>query len=169
MQGSPLKRPLADSALVVLLLLLGVSALIPGAMLMLAPDGHLIQMPMSNLQQAPFRDYFIPGLLLFLFVGVFPVAVAYGLWRTPGWQWPDLINPFKQQHWSWAGSLAAGVILIVWITVQVFLIKSIDFLHYLYWGWGAVLIVLTLIPGVRRFHQLDGRHAPRLEGRQGRN
>ena len=147
------KRPLADSVLIALLLLLGVSALIPGAMFILAPDGHLIQMPMSNLNESPFKDYFIPGLLLFCFVGVFPMLVAYGLWRMPAWNWPNLFNPFKSWHWSWAGSLAAGVILLIWITAQVFLIKSVAFLHYLYWGWGIVVVLLTLTSSVRRFHQ----------------
>jgi hypothetical protein len=151
------KRPFADWVLIVLLLLLGVSALIPGAFFMLAPDGRLLKMPMSNLAETPFSDYFVPGLLLFAFVGIFPVVAAYGLWRMPGWRWPNLINPFKQQHWSWAASLAAGVILIIWITVQVFLIRAVDFLHYLYWGWAVLLILFALLPSVRRFHQRDGR------------
>jgi hypothetical protein len=160
MQDSSMKRPITDRVLIALLLLLGLSALIPGAMFMLAPDGHLIQMPMSNLRESPFLDYFIPGLLLFSFVGIFPLAVAYGLWRMPAWRWPNLINPFKHQHWSWAGSLAAGVILIIWITAQVLLIRAVAFLHYLYWGWGAVLILLTMLPDVRRFHQHGGAHVP---------
>jgi len=151
------KRPLADWILITLLVLLGVSALIPGASFMIAPDGSLIQMPMSNLQDSPFTDYFIPGLLLFCFVGVFPVLVAYGLWRMPAWDWPNLINPFKGQHWSWAGSLAAGLILIIWITVQVLLIKAVDWLHYLYWGWGLVVVLLTLTPSVRQFHEREAR------------
>ncbi len=130
--------------------LLGISALIPGALFLLAPDGHLLQMPLSNLKDSPFTNYLIPGLLLFVFVGIFPLGVAYGLWRQPAWQWPDAINPFKGAHWSWAGSLAAGVILIVWITVQVLLIRAAVFLHYLYWGWGIVLLGLTVSPGVRR-------------------
>jgi hypothetical protein len=157
MHRTPGSRPAADWILIVLLLLLGVSALIPGAMLMLAPDGHLIQMPMSNLEESPFQDYFIPGLLLFLFVGIFPVAAAYGLWRMPAWRWPDFINPFDHLHWSWAGSLAAGVILIIWITTQVFLIQSVAFLHYLYWGWGVLVVLLTLSSSVRRFHQRAAR------------
>jgi len=96
-------------------------------------------------------------LLLFCFVGVFPVLVAYGLWRMPAWEWPNLINPFRAQHWSWAGSLAAGVILIIWITAQVFLIKSVAFLHYLYWGWGIVVVLLTLTSSVRQFHEREAR------------
>ena len=75
----------------------------------------------------------------------------------PAWTWLNLVNPFNNQHWSWAGSLSAGVILIIWITVQVLLIKSVAFLHYLYWGWGTLLILLTLLPGVRRFHQRGAR------------
>ena len=160
MPESSVKRPFADRVLIALHCVLGLSALIPGAMFMLVPDGHLIQMPMSNLEESPFKDYFIPGLLLFCFVGVFPVLVAYGLWRMPAWSWPNIINPFKHQHWSWAASLAAGAILIIWITVQVYLIKSVAFLHYLYWGWGAALILVTLLPGVRRFHQTGGGRGP---------
>ena len=156
MQKKAGARPLADRVLIVLQVLLGVAAMIPGALFMLAPDGRLLQMPMSNLKETPFSNYFIPGLLLFCFIGIFPVGAAYGLWRMPAWRWPNILNPFKQQHWSWAGSLAAGVILIVWITLQVFLIQAVAFLHYLYWGWGLLLVVLTLLPSVKRYHQRGG-------------
>jgi len=72
------------------------------------------------------------------------------------WRWPDILNPFKQQHWSWTGSLAAGVILVIWITAQVFLIRAVAFLHYLYWGWGLLPVSLTLLPSVKRYHQRGG-------------
>ncbi len=152
MQPTRSSRPLADWLLIAFQLFLGFSALVPGLSFMLAPDGHLIQMPMSNLEESPFRDYFIPGLLLALFLGVFPLAVAYGLWRKPGWRWPDAINPFKGLHWSWAASLAAGVIVLIWITAQVLLIKSVAFLHYFYWSWGILLVVFTLLPVVQRYY-----------------
>lgn len=45
--------------------------------------------------------------------------VAYCLWRKPAWSWPDALNPAKKFHWSWAASLAAGIILLIWISVQV--------------------------------------------------
>ncbi len=152
MKSNAAVRPLTDWLLIAFQVCLGLNAVGAGAAFMLAPDGHLIQMPLSNLEQSPFTNYFIPGLLLFTFVGVFPLAVAYGLWKRPDWHWPEVINPFKSTHWSWAGSLAAGVILIIWITVQVLLIQQIAWLHYFCWGWGILLVVFTLLPAVQRYY-----------------
>ena len=144
-------RPFAVGLLIWLQVLLALGALAGGGTFILAPDGHVIQMPLSNLKDSPFKDFLIPGILLFTFVGLFPLAVAYSLWKTPSWRWPDAINPFRDTHWSWAGSLAAGAIIILWITVQVLLIRAVAFLHVLYWAWGVALLVLTLLPSVRRY------------------
>jgi hypothetical protein len=137
--------------LMILQILLGVGALAGGGSFILAPDGHIIQMPLSNLEYTPFSDFLIPGILLFTFVGLYPLVVAYGLWKLPSWHWPEALNPFKQYHWSWAGSLAAGVIVIIWIVVQVAMIRAVAFLHILYLVWGGVLILLTLVSSVRRY------------------
>jgi hypothetical protein len=83
-------------------------------------------------------------------LGIYPVAVAYCLWQQPAWRLPEALNPIKHLHWSWAASLAAGIILLIWISTQVLLIQSIAFLHILYFVWGWVLILLTLNPTVRQ-------------------
>ena len=88
-------------------------------------------------------------LILLSLLGVYPLLVAYCLWRQPAWGWPDAINPAKKYHWSWAASLAAGAIALIWITVQVFMLRSVAFLHVLYFLWGWALIGLTLTPAVR--------------------
>ena len=139
--------------MIVLLLFLAVSALIPGGLYILAPDGHLLQMPLSNLENAPFSDFLVPGIILFIFIGVYPTLVAYSLLRLPDWRWPDALNPFKQYHWSWAGSLAAGTALIVWIMVQIQWVK-LGFLHITYLVYGILLVVITLLPGVRKYCDL---------------
>jgi len=136
--------------LIVLQFLLGLGALAGGGSFILAPDGHLLQMPISVLKNTPFPNFLIPGLLLFTFVGIFPIAVAYSLWKQPAWHWPDLLNPFKQFHWSWAASLAAGVAVAIWIIVQIQWIP-VGFLHILYLVWGVVLALLTLHPAVRQY------------------
>jgi hypothetical protein len=147
-------RPVAVTALIVLLSLLGIGAAVSAAMLIVAPDGHLIQLPQSLLANAPFTDFLVPGILLFVFIGVYPLIVAYSIWRQPSWNSPNTINPFRSFHWSWAASLAAGVALLVWITVQIQWVP-IGFLHVLYLFWAAAILVIALLPASRRhFKQL---------------
>ena len=147
-------RPIMVRFLIVLHLLLALGALFGGGAFLLAPDGHLIQMPVSHLEKSPFPDFLIPGAFLFTFLGVYPLAVAYSLWIQPAWRWPNSINPFKQFHWSWAGSLAAGVIVIIWITVEVVWVPF-GFVHMLYFAWGVMLLMLTLLPSVRRYCKIN--------------
>ncbi|MGA2821264.1 MAG: hypothetical protein ABSF61_11475 [Anaerolineales bacterium] len=143
-------RPFVLSVLILLQFLLGLGALAGGGVLILGPDGHLIQMPLSMLQGTPFRDFLVPGILLFVFVGIYPISVGYSLLALPDWRWPDRINPIPRAHWSWAGSLAAGVVVMVWIAAEVLLIRAVALLHVIYFAWGIALILLTLAPGVRR-------------------
>jgi hypothetical protein len=155
MKKSALTRPGLCRILFLLQILLGVGAVGGGAILVAAPDGHLIRMPLRMLKYSPFPNFLIPGMILGIFLGIYPLAVAYSLWKRPAWHWPDMINPFKRTHWSWAGSLAAGVIVVIWIVVEVIMLRSVGFLHVLYFVWGMALIFLTLTPGVRRHYRLD--------------
>ena len=147
-KGSP--RPVAVYVLIFLHVFLGLNGLWGGASFILAPNGSLLQVPLSYLERSPFSNFLIPGLLLFLFLGVFPLAVAYSLWKLPAWRWPDLINPFKRMHWSWAASLAVGVAAAVWIGVQVQWIPA-SFLQTFIFTWGILILLDTLLPPVRRY------------------
>lgn len=138
--------------LILMQFLLGIGAVASGALLVAAPDGHLLQMPLSMLQHSPFPNYFIPGSILCIFLGIYPLMAAYSLWKRPAWRWPEVLNPIHGIHWSWAGSLAAGAILLVWIIVEVILLRSVAFLHILYFVWGVALVVLTLAPPVRQYY-----------------
>lgn len=145
--------PFSVWLLITLHVLLSVGALGGGGALVLAPDGSLLGMPLYIIETSPFADFLIPGLILFAVLGVYPLVVAYGLWKRPAWRWPDAFNPFKQYHWPWAASLSVGVILLIWITVQV-QYTGVDFLHVLYWAWGIVIMVVTLLPGLRRYFSI---------------
>jgi len=101
MQYDARSRPFIVWLLILLQVLLGLGALGGGGAFMLAPDGHLIQMPISNLKDTSFPDFLIPGVLLFTLVGIYLIAVAYSLWSRPAWRWPDGLNPFKTTHLRW--------------------------------------------------------------------
>ena len=149
-QSSAKPLPFVVRLLIALQILLGLGALLGGGAFILAPDGHLIQMPISHLKNSPFPNFSIPGFLLFTFVGIYPLLVAYSLGKLPSWRWPDRINPFKGYHWSWAASLAAGTIVIIWIVVEILWIPF-GFVHILYLVWGLLLLVITLLPTVRNY------------------
>jgi hypothetical protein len=150
MKDDPTHRSLIIWVLTSLQFLLGLGAPMSGLILILAPDGHVMQMPLDMLKTTSFSAFLFLGILLFIFVGMYPLAVAYSLFARPSWSWPDSVNPFKNMYWAWAASLAVGVIVIIWICVQMILFDTVQFLHVLYLGWGVAIILLTLYPSVRR-------------------
>jgi hypothetical protein len=126
--------------------------LISGAMLFAAPDGHLMQWSTNDLAGTSFSNYLIPGIILFICVGVFPVFAGYGLLKRPAWNWPNSINPLKKMHWAWTASWAAGVIMLIWISVETLLLGYISFLQTFIAVYGIVIILLDLLPNTRRFY-----------------
>jgi hypothetical protein len=152
MKKSNTASPFVAQILIFLLVFIGVGALISGPMLFLAPDGHLMKLSVDMLQGTPFTNFLIPGLVLFLFVGIFPILVSYGLLRQPSWQWAEAINVCKKYHWSWTAAWAAGVIMLIWIIVETSLLGYVSFLQPVITVWGVAIITLTLLPNVRRYY-----------------
>src|ERR1700726_2916116 len=89
---------------VVLEIFLGIGALFGGFQFILAPDGHLLGVPLSMLAGTPFHSFLVPGLLLFTFVGVAPIMAAAITARRRA------IGPLA--------AVAVGVTLMSWITVE---------------------------------------------------
>ncbi len=145
-------RPVAAWVLIVLLLFIGVGAVISGAMLFLAPDGHLMQWSTNDLAGTPFPNYLIPGIILFSLIGIFPLLAGYSLIKRPGWRWPDALNPVKKKHWAWTASWAAGIIMLIWISVETIMLGYISFLQPVIAVYGILIILLTLLPNVSRFY-----------------
>jgi hypothetical protein len=150
----PQKRPFTAWVLILLVFILGIMAVISGAMLFLAPDGRLMMWTTEQLEGTPFPDYLIPGIVLFIFNGVFPLIVGAGLVKTR-WKGLEPLNPFKHHHWAWTGSLAAGIILLIWISTETLMLGYTSFLQPLMAAWGVLLIFLVLLPGTRRYYRLN--------------
>jgi len=118
---------------------LGVTSIMGGIPLMMDPSGQLIHMPLSLLEHSPFRTFLIPGFLLFATNGLLSICVFMtALRRSKGYA-----NLVVFQGWVIAG----------WITVQVFMLQTVVWLHFVYWGVGLVLIVCGLV--LRRSERPD--------------
>jgi hypothetical protein len=114
---------------IILETLLGIGALFGGAQFILAPDGHLLGLPLKMLAGTPFHSFLVPGLLLFTFVGVAPIAAAVITSRRPA------IGPLA--------ALAVGVTLMGWITVEMVVFAGLTSLL-----WAFYMVLGTVIAAV---------------------
>lgn len=122
--------------LLILMLFQGASGLYGGGALVLDPSGTFLQMPPGLLDGSPFDTYLIPGIILLLILGIFPLIVFYGVW--------------KRRAWSWAGAFLVSIALIIWIVVEIAMIgyHSEPPLQLIYGVVGVALLILTLMPSI---------------------
>ena len=108
----------------VLELLLSIGALAGGLVLILAPRGEIMPLPLSALAGSPFDTYFGPGLILFTVLGLGPL-IAVGL----TWQRHPLAP---------MAALAVGAALLIWVAVEIAIIgySSEPPLQAIYLTWG---------------------------------
>lgn len=138
-----------SNLLIVLQLLLGIGAVFGGAALIIDPSGELVGMPLLLLENSFFNNYLIPGLLLFTALGVIPITIASGLLIRWNWKLAEKLNVFRDKHWSWTFSLYSGFQLIIWITIQVYIIDAFSIIHLIYITLGLLIQIVTLLPNVQ--------------------
>ncbi len=121
---------LAGWVAVVSLVLLGVGALAGGIALMVAPDGSVMHFDTGLLEGSPFSDFFIPGLILGGLFGVGSLAVAVAGLRHAR------LAPFV--------AFAIGCAQMIWIVVQLAIIKELSFLHPTMFVLGLVIAIAAV-------------------------
>jgi hypothetical protein len=110
MQFDGTRQPLgrvAKSAMA-LEILLSIGALGGGLVLMLAPRGEIMSLPLAALAGSPFDTYFVPGLILFGVLGLGPLIAARLVW---------LGHPLAP-----AAAFVVGAALLTWVGVEVAII-----------------------------------------------
>jgi hypothetical protein len=150
-----MKRPPELYLLYFLHFFIGVNALIGGVSLMVKKDGSLLGMKPDWLKGTPFADYFIPGLLLLLLLGVLPLVVLTGL-VLKKWKAPRKLLVYPDTFWAWTGSLLIGIVLFTWIMVQLLLTRYF-ILQPMMLAVASLIILITLLPRVMRFYTNGGR------------
>jgi CAAX protease family protein len=110
----------------------GIGALLGGGLLVAAPDGHLMNMPVQAMHGL-FRDFFIPGLILMGF-GILNSAAFVAVWRR------------IRTDWLFAGLALVG--LTLWFLVEILVLRELHWVHAM-WGLPVLLgavMALPLIP-----------------------
>jgi hypothetical protein len=140
----PLSR-VAKAALA-LEILLSIGALCGGLVLMIAPRGEIMPLPLSALAGSPFDTYFVPGLILFGVLGLGPLVAARLAW---------LQHPLAP-----TAAFVVGVGLLIWVAVEVVIIgySNEPPLQAIYAILGVAIVLVA-------FRWLLNAGLPRLDGR----
>ncbi len=129
--AAPPEHPVSSVA-VALSLVVGLTALVGGAALALRPDGAWLKLPLWLLQYSPFDDFRVPGLLLFFVVGLGNTAAGVlHLRRDPN---------------APLASFFGGSALVVWLVVQMVLLRSAHWLQVT----CLILGLATVLESMRR-------------------
>jgi len=140
--------------LIAIMALVALSGLFGGVSLIVDPSGKGLQIPLLLLESTLFNSYLIPGLILFIFLGILPLFVVFGLITRRKVRFAKRINIYKKRHWAWTFSLYCGIILVLWIDIQVMLIGGGYILQTIYALLGVLIIILTLSPEIIRFYKV---------------
>lgn len=146
------KRTFTGWLLIALQAFLGIGAMVGGLFLVFDPSGNMMGMSIELMKVTIFPDFLIPGIILLLALGVFPLIVMSALIIKWDWKIGEKLNVFKQLHWSWAFSLYIGFALIIWITVQVYIVSEISTIHIVYITLGLAIQAVTLLPSVNSYY-----------------
>jgi hypothetical protein len=131
--GTAVPRPalgVAGKISIAGLIFLGIGALAGGIALVMRPDGSAMGFDTAILAGSPFADFLVPGLILGGLFGVGSLVVAaMGLRHQP-------LAPFL--------AFAIGLAQMIWIVVQLGIIREVSFLHPLMFATGLVIAVAAV-------------------------
>jgi hypothetical protein len=114
----------------ILQLFISLGAITGGLVLIISPDGSIMQLPAVLLDGTPFPNFLIPGLILFTINGLGHLLAGILCFR-------------KSKLAGWSG-IFFGFGLMIWIFIQVSLIGGGDPLQYTYFFLGLLESLLGI-------------------------
>jgi len=139
--------------LLFLLGLLGVGALFGGTVLVISPSGKLFGMPLSLLEGSPFNNFLIPGIVLLLALGAFPMLTFFALINAPVSRLAEKLNVFGDMHWAWSFTIYVAFVLIAWIQAEMYFLHAVHWLHSLYMFIAIAILFVALLPKLRNSYK----------------
>jgi hypothetical protein len=107
----------------------GLGALAGGILLILAPDGHYMKMPVE-MMHGVFNNFLVPGIILFA-LGILTTAAFFSVLRR------------RHSDWLMAGIALGG--LLIWFVVEIAILRALHWLHAM-WGIPVLIGWVVVIP-----------------------
>ncbi len=112
---------------IILLILTAINALIAGGIFILYPSGQKMGMTSEYLIYSPFHSFLLPGIVLFIVIGIFNLFTA-------------LLSIGNHYHANTMIKLQ-GILLCGWIAMQVLMVRDINTLHIVMFCVGVILFL----------------------------
>jgi len=142
--------------LLTLLGFLGLGAIFGGGVLIISPTGKLFGMPLSLLDNSPFTNFLVPGIILFTVLGLVPVAVTFALIKKPACRFAEQFNLNKDMYWGWTYCNYIAFALIIWIQAEMTFLRAVHWSHTLYMFLAVAILFVALLPQVRKLYKNQG-------------
>ncbi|MGB5270446.1 hypothetical protein [Eudoraea sp.] len=150
-----MKRSISSNLLILLIFFQAISSIPSGLSLLSDPSGNGIGLSLDVLKNTPFKNFLIPGLFLLVVLGLIPLITLYGLLTRKCLNWARKINWDKKFHWSNAFSFYIGILLILWINMQLYFGIVYNNLHFSYTILGVLIIILSQFPATKRDYTIE--------------
>ena len=147
------KKSISIYILIGLVVVQGLSAIPSAIILLLDTSGTMLGVGPGILESSPFSTYTIPALFLLVVLGLFPVVIAFGLIKEPAIRFAERLNIYHDYHWSWTCSFYLGLIMIMWINIQLYFIKSYSILHVVVSMMGVAIIIFSHMPATKVYYK----------------
>lgn len=149
-----MKNKTSRNILIILLALLGSGAIFGGGVLIISPSGKLFGMPLSMLENSPFHNFLIPGIILFSVLGLIPSGLTFALIKRPSHKIYGIFNFYPDMYWAWSYSIYIAFALIVWIQIEMTFLHAVHWSHTLYMIVAIAIIFVALLPQVRSLYKI---------------
>jgi hypothetical protein len=94
---------------IILLFFNAISGIFGGLGLILSPSGKLMQIPIVWLSSTPFNNFLIPGLILFIFIGLLSLFAG-------------ILTILENKYYDYL-IISEGIILFIWLSVEIIMIR----------------------------------------------
>jgi len=151
------RRPAAVWPLLVIMAILALGGAVGGVSFIVDPTGAGLDAQLSWLDETPVNDFVLPGLFL---LGVYAIGtsilMAGLIWRPSPGRLRGL-DGWLGHHWSWAGTMLVGAILIAWIVYEFAIFPETIALQPILIGVGTLMIAIPLLPSMRSYYIWHGK------------
>jgi len=148
-----MKAHTSANILLLLLALLGSRALFGGGVFIISPSGKLFGMPLSILDNSPFHNYLIRGIILFTILGTIPVVLVVALIKRPASNPAEFFNCYKDMYWAWTYSIYCAFALIIWLQTEMTMLGVVHWSHSLHMAIAIAILFVALLPSVRNLYR----------------